>query len=116
MTKQQSVEESVPEGPYIIRTGFYFDDERTGKRFAVLTCSDDQSGGSWLEKETAIGRSPTCRSVFLDYQRERGIAHKKTHPLISFREAVEWGVLDVPEGFVTIGHDHLLGTLAVRIA
>jgi hypothetical protein len=27
---------------YVIRTGFSFEDERTGKRFAVLTCSLDQ--------------------------------------------------------------------------
>jgi len=102
-----------PEGPYIIRTGFYLDDDRTGKRFAVLTCSDDQNGGSWLEEEASIaGDRDTCRGDLTKLEKP----HKKAHPVISFREAVEWGVLDVSEGCVLIAHDSLLRTLARRIA
>jgi hypothetical protein len=100
--------ESPPEGPYIIRTGFHFDDERMGRRFEVLMCSGDQTGASWLEEETKGRRSLTCRSDRSD--------HGKTHVVISLREAVEWGVLDVAEGCVTLAIDGLLWTLARRIA
>jgi hypothetical protein len=114
-SKKRVANESPPEGPYIIRTGFYFVDERTGKRFGVLTCSDDQNGGSWLEEESTIeNRRLTCRRGEIPGRNEE--THEKTHPVISFREAVEWGVLDVAEGCVLIANDDLLRTLARRIA
>jgi hypothetical protein len=111
-SKKRVADESPPEGPYIIRTGFCFADERTGRLFEVLVCSDDQSGGSWLEEETVIGnrRRLTCRGEV------PGGEHGKTHWVISLREAVEWGVLDVAEGCVLIAFDELLRTLARRIA
>jgi hypothetical protein len=109
-SKKKVADDSPPEGPYIIRTGFHFQDDRTGRRFEVLVCSDDQTGGSWLEEETAVQsrRGLTCQSDRSD--------HGKTHAVISFREAVEWGVLDVAEGCVTVAIDSLLRTLARRIA
>jgi hypothetical protein len=106
--------ESLPEGPYIIRTGFHFDDERTGRRLAVVTCSDDQNGGSWLEEESTIENrsSLTCRLNGKQWP----TPHRKVHPVISLREAVEWGVLDMAEGCVLISNDELLSTIATRIA
>jgi hypothetical protein len=113
-SKTRVENESPPEGPYIIRTGFHFDDEQAGRRLAVVTCSDDQNGGSWLEDESTIEhrRSLTCRLN----NKQWPSPHKKTHPVISLREAVEWGVLDVFEGCVLISNDALLSTLATRIA
>jgi hypothetical protein len=111
-SKKRVVNESPPEGPYIIRTGFHFDDERTGRRFEILMCSIEQTGSCWLEEETAIGNRQrlTCRRDNL------GEMHGKTHAVISLREAVEWGVLDVAEGCVLIALDELLWVLARRIA
>jgi hypothetical protein len=111
--------ESPPDGPYIIRTGFHFDDERTGRRFELLSCSVEQTGSSWLKEESAIVNRPrlACRredgnllSTIL------GKTHEKTHAVISLREAAEWGVLDVDEGAVLIATADLLSTLARRIA
>jgi hypothetical protein len=109
-SKKRVENESPPEGPYIIRTGFHFDDERTGRRFETLMCSDDQNGAAWLEEQATVKshRSLTCRSDRSD--------HGKAHEVISFREAVEWGVLDAAEGCVNVAIDELLRTLARRIA
>jgi hypothetical protein len=111
-SKERVANEAPPEGPYIIRTGFRFDDERTGRRFALLMCSVEQDGSSWLEEETASGnrRRLACRRDDL------GETHGKMHPVISLQEAVEWGVLDVAEGAVLISNECLLWTLARRIA
>lgn len=116
-SKKRVANESPPEGPYIIRTGFHFGDERTGRRFEILTCSAfPQNGSCWLQEETAIGnrRLLTCRRQ--DFAGVRAREHPKTHAVISFRESVEWGVLDVAEGCVLIANDDLLWTLARRVA
>jgi hypothetical protein len=104
--KKKVADESPPEGPYIIRTGFHFDDERTDQRFELLMCSVEQNGSCWLEPENAIGsrRRLTCRT------------HEKTHAVISLREAAEWGVLDVADGCILVANDELLRTLARRVA
>jgi hypothetical protein len=115
-SRKRIASESPPEGPYIIRTGYYFDDEQAGRRFAVLMCSSDQNGGSWLEEETKIAgrRTLICRR---DRAPRRKVeAHKRTHAVISFREAVDWGVLDVVDGGTLIANDELLWTIARRIA
>jgi hypothetical protein len=109
-SRKRVANEAPPEGPYVIRTGFQFDDEPTGRRFALLMCSDDQNGASWLEEERAGNHRLTCRSKNL---REE---HQKTHAVISLREAAEWGVLNVAEGCVLIAIDELLRTLARRVA
>jgi hypothetical protein len=111
-SRKRVANESPPEGPYIIRTGFHLDDEPTGRRFALLMCSTEQTGSSWLEEEAGIGnrRRLTCR------REDLGEKHQKTHPVISLREAAEWGILDAAEGSVLIANDDLLWTLARRIA
>jgi hypothetical protein len=111
--------ESPPDGPYIIRTGFHLDDERTGRRFELLSCSVDQTGPSWLEEETAIGnrnRLPCRREDDELLSTILGETHQKTHAVISLREAAEWGVLDVADGAVLIDTDDVLSTLASRPA
>jgi hypothetical protein len=111
--------ESQPEGPYVIRTGFYLDDERTGRRLELLSCSVEQTGSSWLEEESAIVNRPrlACRREDGNFLSTiLGETHKKTHAAISLREAAEWGVLNVADGSVLIAIDELLRTLARRIA
>ncbi|HEV8232758.1 MAG TPA: hypothetical protein VGQ75_10465 [Thermoanaerobaculia bacterium] len=109
-SKEKVADDSPPEGPYLIRTGFYFDDERTGRRFEVLVCSDDQTGPSWLEEERVVKGKGRLRC------RWEHRTHGKTHAVISLGEAVQWGVLDVAEGCVLIENLDLLRTLARRIA
>lgn len=86
----------------------------TSGRVGASKCSRAatiRTGESWLKEESAIQNRKTlaCRG-------DDRVCLLARHPVISFREAVERGVLDVPEGCVLIAHDSLLRTLARRIA
>ena len=92
---------------YAIRTGLYFEDERTGRRWAVLTCADDQNGESWLEEEKPIRDSRrTSRCPGKGLGMEGG--HDEDHRIVSLVEAVELGLFDADEGIVLVPNVDIL--------
>ncbi len=92
---------------YAIRTGLYFEDERTGRRWTVLTCADDQNGESWLEEEASIRDSRrTSRCPGTGLGMEEG--HDEDHRIVSLVEAVELGLFDADEGIVLVPNIDIL--------
>jgi hypothetical protein len=88
---------------YAIRTGLYLIDERTGRRWAVLMCSDDQNSASWLEDEATI---QDCRRVSCAHG-----GRAESHPLISLAEASELELLDIQEGSVNVPNGQIVAAL-----
>ena len=108
----QAVQEATKPSLYAIQTGLYFEDERTGRRWAVLTCADDQNGESWLEEEGSIRDSRrTSRCPGKGLGMEGG--HDEDHRVLSLVEAVERGLFDADEGIVLVPNiDILAATLS----
>src|SRR5688572_30220621 len=110
--KMQAVQESTSSKStdpqlYAIRTGLYFNDERTGRRWTVLTCADDQNGESWLEEEASIGDSRlTSRCPGKGLGMKEG--HGAGHTIVSLVEAVELGLFDADEGIVLVPNIDIL--------
>jgi|SRR5687767_14415007 len=98
---------------YAIQTGLYFEDERTGRRWAVLTCADDQNGESWLEEESSIGdsrRTSHCPGSGLGMEQR----HDESHRIVSLVEAVELGLFDADEGIVLVPNVDILAAALSR--
>jgi hypothetical protein len=76
---------------YAVLTGLEFVEPTSGKRFAVVTCTKDQNGTSWLIDVEADGRG-TC------YHDSREVEH----PMLSFTEALKRGLMDTREGVIMI--------------
>ena len=98
---------------YAIRTGLYFEDERTGRRWTVLTCADDQNGESWLEEESSIResrRTSLCPGKGLGMEEGHGEGHR----IVSLTEAVELGLFDADEGIVLVPNIDILAAALSR--